>query len=464
MKDPSVSVERFDSTGASGFVPRNDGDTTVILRLVDDKRILSVARAELFRPDVVASGKSSHPYCGFVLPVPVSEVVPAFGKINVVTEDGTIIASGAERQKLAINSQSIPAGEILDLCSDIFCGVDGFEFQQGILAISGIVLPPNGRYQDLECIGQNGVAFKWHWPVYTPSAEEFYWYYPGSPYIGFRIDINLAQSADPSSFFEFYFRVKGEEEARTKLRNISLPKDLRSFQNFPSDFSVKRVQQLSSTIGAMITGFTDYRRVINLASRYLHLGSATRVLDWGCGFGRVVRHFHKDFPDSRVFGAEIDDLNLNWMREHLPSITPIRTDLDAKIDLPDQSVDLIYGISVMTHIRESQQEAWLRELARILSPDGVLILTTCGSGALAFGSRWISRKHLNTWRDRGFVEHEQASEYDRDIGGDGYYIQANQSSENTRRRWGRIIDIVDIIPCVFGYQDAVIMRHRKATK
>lgn len=87
--------------------------------------------------------------------------------------------------------------------------------------------------------------------------------------------------------------------------------------------------------------------------------------------------------------------------------------------MPDASVDLIYGISVMTHIRESQQEAWLKELERILTPGGVMILTSCGAGALAFSSRWIGRGHLNDWHERGFVEHHQASEYDADIGGGG---------------------------------------------
>jgi SAM-dependent methyltransferase len=453
-----ITLERFDSIGAIGFVNRRDGDESIVLRLVADNEVLGETRAELFRPDLVAKNVSAHPYCGFVLPVPFDKIASSFGKINVVRADGHLIARGDVEQKPAVNRQEIAAEEILALCGDTFCGVNHFAVEAGILSVWGLVLPPCGGYENLQCVGQEGVFFKFHWPIHSPGSEDFYWYYPGAPYLGFRIDIDLAKSVDPSPFFEFYFHIKGEDNARSMLRNISLSKDFRSFQNYPGDYSVKRVHNLSSTVEAMVAGFTDYRRIVALASRFVKLGPKTRILDWGCGFGRVCRHFNHDFPGAQVLGVELDQFNLDWMREHLPNIVPIKTNLDAKIDLPDASADVIYGISVMTHIRQSQQVAWLEELKRILAPGGVLILTTSGAGALAFGSRWIARWDLDSWREHEFLEFDHASEYDRDIGGGGYYIQSYQGFENTRRRWGEIVEIIDFIPSVFGYQDVVVMR------
>src|SRR5262249_38929368 len=162
---------------------------------------------------------------------------------------------------------------------------------------------------DLECVGQDGVVFDFRWPIYMPDAAPFYWYYPGAPYVGYRIDIHVAQSVDLSPYFEFYFRVKGEGNTRAKLRNLSIPKDFRFFQNYPDEFSIKRVQNLSSTVGAMVAGFTDYRRILALASRYIEIGPTTNVVDWGCGFGRVTRHFEHDVPEGNIVGVEIDDLN-----------------------------------------------------------------------------------------------------------------------------------------------------------
>lgn len=452
----AITLESFDNRGAIGFVYRKDGDETVSLRLVRGKELLCEARAELFRPDLVAKGVTAHPYCGFVLPIPTDKM--SGKKADVVLLDGEVVFRGADQQKISRNDQGVPATEILSICDHSFHGVNGWAIQAGVLTIAGVLLPPGGRYEDVQCVGQPGVSFAFHWPLHAEGSDSFYWYYPGAPYIGFRIDIDLAATTDNSPFYDFYFKIKGEDPQRSLLRNVSVPKDLRAYQNLPGDFNVRRVQNLSSTVGATIAGYSDYRRIVEMASRRMKLAPGVRVLDWGCGFGRLCRYFADDYPGSKIIGVELDDLNLEWMSKNLPAVTPLKTNLDARIDLPDGSVDLIYGVSVMTHIRESQQEAWLKELTRILAPNGLLMLTTAGAGALAFTSRWMGRSHFDDWAKRGFVEIEQASSFDSDIGGGGYYIQAKQSPENTRKRWGKIIPIVEIVPSVFGYQDMVIMQ------
>jgi SAM-dependent methyltransferase len=451
-----VTLERFNDTGATGFVKRMKNDETVRLKLVRGQEVLAEGNADLFRPDTVAKQLSEHPYCGFVLPIPVDKI-PG-GKADVIRSDGVVLARGLEQQTDVVNELGLSAKEILGVCDHPFYGINGWAIQSGTLTVSGVLMAPGGRYSDIECVGQPGVSFKFLWPIFSANSDAFYWYFPGAPYIGFRLDINLAESSNDSPYFEFYLKIKGEGKERSTLRNISVPKDLRAFQNLPADFNVRRVQNLSNTVAATVAGYSDYRRIVQLASRYIKLDSKCTVLDWGCGFGRVCRYFPNDFPECKVIGVEIDDLNLQWMQEHSRSIRPVKTDLKAKIDIPDCSVDLIYGISVMTHIREAQQGQWLRELTRILSPNGVMLLTTAGAGSFAFSSRWLGRPQLEAWSKNGFVEIEQASAYDRDIGGGDYYIQAKQSPANTRERWGKIIPVVDIIPSVFGYQDVVVMR------
>ncbi len=452
----AINIERFNNTGAIGFVNRAAGDETVSVRLVRDTEVVSEAKADLYRPDLVKMGLSAHPYCGFVLPIPLDKMSPK--PVDIFSSDGQIVESGARAQKISRNDFGIEATEILSVCDHSFHGIDGWVVQNGILSVAGILLPPRGSYEKIECVGQPGVVFDFKWPIHSPDSDSYYWYYPGAPYLGFRIDIDLAATDSEWPSFEFYFKIKGEDESRSRLRNVSIPKDLRLFQNLPNDFNVRRVQNLSTTVAATVAGFSDFRRLVAMASRHMKIGEDTSILDWGCGFGRICRYFNYEFPGSKTIGVEIDDLNLEWMRRHLKHVTPLQTSLDAFIDLPDDSVDLIYGISVMTHIRESQQEAWMRELTRILAPKGLMMLTTAGAGALAFSSRWMKRSHLDDWNKRGFIEIEQASDYDRDIGGGNYYIQAKQSANNTLRRWGKIVPVIEIVASVFGYQDMVIMR------
>ena len=48
------------------------------------------------------------------------------------------------------------------------------------------------------------------------------------------------------------------------------------------------------------------------------------------------------------------------------------------IDFDATSFDLVYALSVFTHLTSELQLAWRDELLRVLRPDGLLLLTTHG--------------------------------------------------------------------------------------
>jgi SAM-dependent methyltransferase len=282
---------------------------------------------------------------------------------------------------------------------------------------------------------------------------------PGVPYFGFRIDIELAGSVMPNSgMLSFGLHIEGGSEDYNSLRNVTVPGRLSDFMNFPDDFNVKRVQRTSSAVASPITGASDADRIARIARRHLPARPGLRVADWGSGFGRVARYIPQFLPGAEVIGIELDDMNLNWMRERLPQVRGVKVDLSAKVPLPDASLDLIYGISVMTHIRGPEQAAWLRELKRLLAPGGVMLLTTAGANSLAFASRWVKPQELATWRETGALVYEAATEYDSDIGGGGYYVQSKLTPERIRQAWGQIVEIVEIVPACFGYQEMVVAR------
>ncbi len=55
-----------------------------------------------------------------------------------------------------------------------------------------------------------------------------------------------------------------------------------------------------------------------------------------------------------------------------------RNDLAGRLDWPDRSFDLVYSLSVFTHLTESVGLAWIEELTRVLKPGGHLVITTHG--------------------------------------------------------------------------------------
>jgi SAM-dependent methyltransferase len=104
------------------------------------------------------------------------------------------------------------------------------------------------------------------------------------------------------------------------------------------------------------------------------------VLDFGCGCGRVLRYW-QGHPGT-VAGSDRDDGAVDWCRRHLPFAQVARNDLAPPLEFADESFDLVYALSVFTHLTEDLQAAWRDELRRVLRPGGRLIVTTHGRSYL----------------------------------------------------------------------------------
>jgi SAM-dependent methyltransferase len=100
------------------------------------------------------------------------------------------------------------------------------------------------------------------------------------------------------------------------------------------------------------------------------------VLDFGCGCGRVTRYWN-GFPGS-VSGSDVSAKAVEWCRANLPFARFERNALAPPLAFDDESFDLVYALSVFTHLTADLQLAWRDELRRVLRPGGRLLLTTHG--------------------------------------------------------------------------------------
>jgi SAM-dependent methyltransferase len=137
-------------------------------------------------------------------------------------------------------------------------------------------------------------------------------------------------------------------------------------------------RNLTGTAGgaSLIHGFNQFRLMRGLAERAgLDLSRARQIVDFGCGYGRIVRFFTKDAPDARVVGLDIEESLVAWCRAQLrfgdwqivPSLPPT--------SLPAGESSLVIAFSVFTHLSEESQAAWLAEIDRWLEPGGVAVVT-----------------------------------------------------------------------------------------
>ena len=103
-----------------------------------------------------------------------------------------------------------------------------------------------------------------------------------------------------------------------------------------------------------------------------------RVLDFGCGAGRTLRHFVSEATAGELHGCDIDGPSIAWLAENLsPPLRVFRNEEAPPLPLDANSFDLIWAISVFTHIAD-RWAAWLLELHRILRDGGLLVATIHG--------------------------------------------------------------------------------------
>lgn len=133
-----------------------------------------------------------------------------------------------------------------------------------------------------------------------------------------------------------------------------------------------------------------------------------RWLDFGSGCGRVARHLvgppaiAASGPGAIEYtGVDVDRRQIAWAARHLPGRFEV-IPAAPPTALAAGSFDLIFTISVFTHLDEAMQEAWLAELARLLRPGGLLLATT-HAPEIARTSPGVTAPELARLDERGFL-------------------------------------------------------------
>ena len=101
------------------------------------------------------------------------------------------------------------------------------------------------------------------------------------------------------------------------------------------------------------------------------------VLDFGCGCGRVARHW-TPIEGPEVHGCDYNPELVSWCARNLPALWATRNQLTPPTPYVSGSFDLIYALSVFSHLDEKLQQAWLAEYRRLLRPGGLLVLSLIG--------------------------------------------------------------------------------------
>jgi SAM-dependent methyltransferase len=172
-----------------------------------------------------------------------------------------------------------------------------------------------------------------------------------------------------------------------------------------------------------------------------------RVLDFGCGAGRTLRHFVSEAEAGEFWGVDIDAASMDLLQDTVcPPFHVMRSDYMPPLELESVSFDLIWSISVFTHLTDNSIP-WLLELHRLLKPGGLLIATYMGrwTSELLAGEQWEEdRIGMNVLR-----HNHPAS--------DGAPLVLI-SDWWLREHWGRAFEVVTIAPNIHNQSWAVLRK------
>ena len=176
-----------------------------------------------------------------------------------------------------------------------------------------------------------------------------------------------------------------------------------------------------------------------------------RALDFGCGSGKVMRHFLPEAADCELWGCDIDERSIDWINAELSP--PLHAFANAEVpplDQPSASFDLVWSVSVFTHLTD-HWAGWLSELHRVLRPGGLAIVSFLGG---AMYEVWTEEAWEPDRIGMTVLNHGQ----DWELGGPTVF----HSPWWLREHWGRAFEIVQMREGIAPREHGLVLLRRRS--
>ena len=136
------------------------------------------------------------------------------------------------------------------------------------------------------------------------------------------------------------------------------------------------------------TAVRDVKRLRRTAGLTMN----SRVLDWGCGAGRLAIGIKEHFPEGRIKhyqGVDVKENAIDWANKNLKSpgfdFTRINTSNERynpsgkkkrTLASDASSVNIVYAYSVFSHMTEEDTAEYLKLIKNVLMDDGKAFITS----------------------------------------------------------------------------------------
>ncbi len=128
-----------------------------------------------------------------------------------------------------------------------------------------------------------------------------------------------------------------------------------------------------------------YASVLGLGSRFrrkvaasLRLSPRARVLDLGCGRGRLLKLIHEMYPEAELVGSDIDESSIEAAKKRVGQRARLKNEGATIISEKDNSLDMVVSTLVFHHLDVATKKLAVAEIYRALRPGGRVLIADFG--------------------------------------------------------------------------------------
>jgi SAM-dependent methyltransferase len=292
-------------------------------------------------------------------------------------------------------------------------------------------------------------------PIRRDDVRAYLGAWPASEAAGFSTTVTIAPDASrPWRVVEIVALRGARDVGRLRLRHLP---GYRDSLPTPPPHLTERVVSLRDPEAYWAGALQTAGEFFATLEAHARVGSIRRLLDWGCGCGRITSLFLRHAHVPEVHGCDIDGEAIAWCAANLPRGTFARIEPTPPTPYAGAFFDAIVSYSVFTHLTRDDQRRWLDEMHRVLRPGGLFLASVHGRFAATYVQRRDVRRDLD---ERGFSDRLLDPALDG-IAPEGYYRSSYQTGEYVRREWSERFEVVDVVErSISHYQDLVVLRRR----
>lgn len=338
--------------------------------------------------------------------------------------------------------------------------IDALAIRDGYLEVSGWSIPPAGVIGRIGFAVDGQAVAQLERGLPREDVGAFYWFFPTARRSGFFFRHPLTAPAEAPLRLQYVDALTGQVIAPQHDFHIR-PQDLNGSSPpvAPPLNLVLRTHTGNTLDQYFVEGYAIYRTI---TAAYLEatgqaLGTVARLVDFGCGPGRLARHLARE-PGLQVLAVDVDPECVAWCQAHLPDVAGLISPLRPPLSLAAGSVDCVLAMNVLLHLGEQDGLDWLAEWHRICRPGGTAIVTIAAD--LALTRARISEPHYESIKGYDFHVLSRNPDLDDVIADTDYYKNVLHSHDYVRRVWPTLgWEVLRIFPGSIGnHHDLVILR------